>query len=72
MKLKQDFGVSALIATIIAGGTFILIGIGLITHQITVADLLPYLGLWMMAVISAYLAIKAVKTGQNSGQGGHQ
>jgi len=64
MKLIKDFGVSAWLGTLIIVGAFVIIGMGVRTGQISYAELLPMLGAWVGAVISAYFVVKGVKSGK--------
>ena len=64
MKLIKDFGVSAWLGTLIIVGAFVIIGMGVRAGQISYAELLPMLGAWVGAVISAYFVVKGVKSGK--------
>lgn len=64
MKLRKDFGVSALFGVLVILGAFITIGIGLVKGQILVSDILPMLGAWVGMVLSAYFVVKGIKVGK--------
>ena len=64
MKLKNDFGVTALLATLIIIGAFAIIGMGVKAGLVTYAQLLPMLGAWVGAVVSAYFVVKGIKSGK--------
>ena len=60
-KLKADFGVSALLATLIIIGSFTVIIIALITGKVDIDIILPMLGAWVGAVVASYFAVKINK-----------
>ena len=64
-KLKTDFGVTALLATLIIIGTFVIIGMGIKVGQVTYSEVLPMLGAWVGAVVAAYFVVKGVKETKN-------
>lgn len=64
MKLLNDFGVSAWLGTLIIIGAFTIIGMGVKAGQIPFDILLPVLGAWVSAVITAYFVVKGVKSGK--------
>lgn len=61
-KLKSDFGVTALLATIVLVGSFALLIIGLVTSKITMGDLLPMIGAWVGSIVTAFFVVKGIKT----------
>ena len=65
-KLKTDFGVSALLGTLIVVGAFTVIIIGLLTRQVDVAYVMVLLASWVSAVVSAYLVVKSAKESKTS------
>ena len=65
-KLKADFGVSALLGTLVVVGAFTVIIIGLLTRQVDVAYVMVLLASWVSAVVGAYFVIKSVKTEQDN------
>lgn len=65
MKLKQDFGVTALIFVLVIIGAFTIIGIGMIQGVLQPDNVLYVLSGWVAGILSSYGAVKATKTGQN-------
>ena len=60
-KLKTDFGVSALLGTLIVIGAFTVIIIGLLTRQIDAGYIMVLIAGWVSGVISSYFIVKAQK-----------
>lgn len=65
-KLAKDFGVSALLGTLVVVGAFTVIIIGLFTRQVDVAYVMVLLASWVSAVVGSYFTIKSIKTEQNN------
>uniref|UniRef100_A0A6H2A765 Uncharacterized protein n=1 Tax=viral metagenome TaxID=1070528 RepID=A0A6H2A765_9ZZZZ len=65
MKLLKDFGVTALFGTMVIIGVFALLFIGVSRDKIEFDQLLPIVSAWVSAIVGAYFAVKAVKTGNN-------
>lgn len=64
MKLKKDFGVTALFGTLIIIGVFVLLGIAVVGRQVSFSEVLPVLGAWVGSIVTAYFVIKGTKNGQ--------
>lgn len=64
MKLLKDFGVSAWFGTLIIIGAFVIIGMGIRAGQITFSEILPMVGAWVGAVVTAYFVVKGIKSGK--------
>lgn len=65
MKLLKDFGVTALFGTLIIIGAFVVIVLGVISKQISYAEVLPMLGTWVGSIVTAYFVVKATKETKN-------
>ena len=61
MKLRNDFGVAALLGTIILVGTFAILITGIVLGQITVPDIIPTLAGWVGVVLACYFVVKGMK-----------
>lgn len=64
MKLFKDFGISAWFGTLIIIGAFVIIGLGVKAGQVSYSEILPMLGAWVGAVVSAYFVVKGIKSGK--------
>lgn len=71
MKLFKDFGVSALLATMVVGGGLTYLIIGLVKGLIDVNYATIVIASWVSSALSAYLTVKAVKTSKNN-EGGEK
>jgi len=64
MKLLNDFGVSAWLASLIIIGAFVIIGIGVRMGLVSYEILLPMIGSWVGSVVTAYFVFKGMKSGK--------
>ncbi len=62
MKLLQDFGVTALLCTLVVIFVFILLLMGVYNGALDFNQLLPILEGWVGGILSAVVIIKAKKT----------
>lgn len=60
-KLKADFGVTALIATIVVVGTFLMIAYGMYRGMFDGKELLAVVSSWVSSVVTAFVVAKGIK-----------
>ncbi len=69
-RLVKDFGVTALLATIVVLGTFIILIIGLLQAKFDMDKLLYILSGWVGAVLGGFFTLKGSKMATGNKVGG--
>ena len=64
MKLKEDFGVMALLCVLVLVGSFFVLIVGLSCGYFDDSDVLIVITSWVSSVLAAYGIVKGIKSGK--------